>query len=182
MNILCRILALGIVFLLIFTSHNVTSQAKPYSSMACDELWYARNSIFAEKGYCFKSKRARQTFGARCFPPYGKLTSSEQSEVELIRQFERQLGCSGSATPTPSPGPAPSPAPSPQPDQYAQMNCYELWYARNAIYAEKGYCFKTKRARRVFGEACFPPYGKLNASEQSRVNRIVREEGRKGCR
>jgi len=58
----------------------------------------------------------------------------------------------------------------------------ELWYARNAIYAEKGYCFKTKRARRVFGKACFPPYGKLSGSEQSRVNRIVREERRKGCR
>lgn len=62
------------------------------------------------------------------------------------------------------------------------MTCSELWYQRNAIYAENGYCFETTRAIRVFGEACFPPYGQLSRSERRQVNEIVSWETRKGCR
>lgn len=62
------------------------------------------------------------------------------------------------------------------------MSCGELWYARNAIYARQGYCFKTARARAVFGPGCFSPYGRLTGWQQRRVNRIVRWEYRKGCR
>ena len=61
------------------------------------------------------------------------------------------------------------------------MSCSELWYARNAIYAENGYCFKTARARAVFGPGCFPPYGKLSRSEQRQINLITAQERRKGC-
>ena len=61
------------------------------------------------------------------------------------------------------------------------MNCAELWYARNSIYADNGYCFETKRAIRAFGEACFPPYGRLSRSERRQVDEIVRWEDRKGC-
>lgn len=59
--------------------------------------------------------------------------------------------------------------------------CYDLWYQRNAIYARKGYCFKTQRARAVFGPACFPPYGQLSPNEQRRVNRIKAQERAQGC-
>ncbi|WP_331815305.1 YARHG domain-containing protein [Aurantimonas sp. A2-1-M11] len=65
---------------------------------------------------------------------------------------------------------------------YRGMSCYELWYARNVIYADKGYCFETRRAREEFGRNCFPPYGELTASEQRRVAEIQRWERRKGCR
>jgi hypothetical protein len=65
---------------------------------------------------------------------------------------------------------------------YRYMDCDELWYARNEIYADAGYCFKTKRAIRAFGRACFPPYGKLTRSEQRRVDLIVSWETRKHCR
>ena len=61
------------------------------------------------------------------------------------------------------------------------MSCGELWYARNAIYAQNGYCFKTSRAISVFGRACFPPYGRLSPFEQQRVNDIIAWERRKGC-
>jgi hypothetical protein len=61
------------------------------------------------------------------------------------------------------------------------MSCSELWYERNAIYAEKGYCFETRRAIREFGPACFPPYGELSRREQRRVNDIREWERRKGC-
>jgi hypothetical protein len=62
------------------------------------------------------------------------------------------------------------------------MTCEQLWYERNAIYAAKGFCFKTQRARNVFGRACFPPYGKLTPAEQRRVNNIEQWEVYQGCR
>lgn len=64
---------------------------------------------------------------------------------------------------------------------YAGMTCGQLWYARNAIYAQNGYCFKTARARAVFGRGCFPPYGRLSSLEQQQVNEIQYWERRKGC-
>ena len=69
---------------------------------------------------------------------------------------------------------------------YAQsprwMSCEELWHARNAIYADAGYCFKTRRARAVFGRRCYPPYGRLTRYERRRIRRIEKWEYRKGCR
>ena len=35
---------------------------------------------------------------------------------------------------------------------YAQ-SCGDLWYERNAIYKDAGYCFKTARGIRAFGDA-----------------------------
>lgn len=63
----------------------------------------------------------------------------------------------------------------------AYMSCGELWYARNAIYARNGYCFKTARARAEFGRGCFPPYGALRGWERRRVDELQMWEARKGC-
>lgn len=68
-------------------------QAQNLAYMSCNQLWYARNAIYAEKGYCFKTARARATFGPRCYPPYGKLSRSEQNTVAAIKRWERQKGC-----------------------------------------------------------------------------------------
>jgi YARHG domain len=65
---------------------------------------------------------------------------------------------------------------------YRSMTCRELWYERNRIYARSGYCFETRRARRVFGRGCFPPYGRLRRWERREVGRIERWEYRKDCR
>lgn len=67
--------------------------AQDYGRMSCDELWYERNAIYAAKGYCFKTDRARSVFGRGCFPPFGKLTRSETRRVNLIEQWERYYGC-----------------------------------------------------------------------------------------
>jgi hypothetical protein len=64
----------------------------------------------------------------------------------------------------------------------SDYSCYQLWYERNSIYAEKGYCFKTAKARAVFGRGCFPPYGHLSTSEREHVAGIEEWEHRKGCR
>jgi hypothetical protein len=63
----------------------------------------------------------------------------------------------------------------------AYMSCGELWHARNRIYARNGYCFKTPRAIAVFGEGCFPPFGRLRGWEKDRVDEIQMWEARKGC-
>jgi hypothetical protein len=64
---------------------------------------------------------------------------------------------------------------------YASLSCGQLWQERNAIFADYGYCFKTPQAISAFGRACFPPYGRLPASAQARVNDIMYWERRKGC-
>lgn len=64
---------------------------------------------------------------------------------------------------------------------YAGLSCGQLWYQRNKIYADAGQCFKTKRARAVFGPRCYAPYGKLNAQWRSVVKEIRFYERRKGC-
>ena len=64
---------------------------------------------------------------------------------------------------------------------YASQSCGQLWHARNSIFAEYGHCFKTPQGIAAFGKACFPPYGKLPAGAQARVNEIISLERRKGC-
>ncbi len=65
------------------------------------------------------------------------------------------------------------------------QSCGDLWYQRNAIYARNGYCFKTDRALRVFGnencrfyvEADVP----MSQSERREVEIIRDVERQKGC-
>lgn len=69
-----------------------------------------------------------------------------------------------------------------QAQNYRYMSCYDLWYERNAIFARKGYCFRTRRAIRTFGRRCYPPYGRLSPWEEDIVDEIKYWERRKGCR
>lgn len=63
------------------------------SAMTCDQLWYARNAIYAREGYCFTTERGRAVFGAGCFPPFGRLTPGEQDQVHAFQFWEREKGC-----------------------------------------------------------------------------------------
>ena len=68
----------------------------------------------------------------------------------------------------------------------ADFPCDELWGERNAVYAEAGYCFRTARGIRAFGNAnCryddirdVP----LSARDRAKVGEIVRQERSSGCR
>lgn len=70
------------------------AKAQDPADMSCDELWYARNRIYARAGYCFKTARARAEFGRGCFPPYGELHGWERRRVNEIQMWERRNGCS----------------------------------------------------------------------------------------
>lgn len=64
----------------------------------CEALWRARNAIFANKGYCFESPEGQAAFGRGCFPPYGKLTRTEEADVQRIKDVEAHQRCA--ATPS----------------------------------------------------------------------------------
>lgn len=58
--------------------------------------------------------------------------------------------------------------------------CYDLWYQRNAIFAQMGQCFKGC-GRRVWGSNCFPPYGQLTPGQWRRVRQIQSQERSMRC-
>jgi len=64
--------------------------------------------------------------------------------------------------------------------------CHRLWVERNQIYKDYGYCFKTERAIRYFGNrGCRYDYQgdiQLSPRDQARVDRIQAEERDYGCR
>jgi hypothetical protein len=68
----------------------------------------------------------------------------------------------------------------------AQDVCQNLWVERNSIYKEAGYCFKTARAIRYFGNAgCSYDNERalpLSRSTHARVAQIIAEERANGCR
>src|SRR5262245_23123902 len=67
------------------------------SRSSCSELWYERNSIFKDAGYCFKTPRAIRTFGnAGC--AYDSqydvpLSDRDRQFVNAIQRIEREHGC-----------------------------------------------------------------------------------------
>ena len=95
-----------------------------------------------------------------------------------IEELQRQAAVS------PAPAPQPVPAPALQPETQRQVegwSCDRLWYERNAIYAARGYCFKTSRAISTFGKGCFAPFGKLSGAEKRRVAELQAMERQFGC-
>lgn len=72
---------------------NSGSGSDYYAGLNCGGLWYERNAIYARYGYCFKSARARATFGSSCFPPFGRLPANLKGVVNHIKRIERRRGC-----------------------------------------------------------------------------------------
>lgn len=65
----------------------------------------------------------------------------------------------------------------------AAQSCYDLWYARNLIYAENGYCFSTDLGRRAFaGYNCWTTNPRLSRAEQAQVRAIQAQERARGCK
>ncbi|HML29332.1 MAG TPA: YARHG domain-containing protein [Hyphomicrobium sp.] len=71
----------------------MVGSASAAAADVCEALWRARNAIFANKGYCFESPEALAVFGKGCFAPFGKLTASEEADVQRIRDVEAHQRC-----------------------------------------------------------------------------------------
>lgn len=68
------------------------------AGQTCEALWYQRNKIFDDKGYCFNSARGRAAFNnADCNPALTgatvPLSTTEKSLIEQIKSLERAKGC-----------------------------------------------------------------------------------------
>lgn len=62
-------------------------------------------------------------------------------------------------------------------------SCYDMWYERNLIYAENGYCFSSSLGKRVFaGYDCWTKNPALSSLEKQRVAQLRAEEKRRRCK
>lgn len=62
-------------------------------------------------------------------------------------------------------------------------SCWDLWYERNAIFDDNGYCFSSSLGKRTFDNAdCWTRDPALSQWEQRRVAQIKAEERRRGCK
>ncbi|MEN0042096.1 MAG: YARHG domain-containing protein [Pseudomonadota bacterium] len=62
-------------------------------------------------------------------------------------------------------------------------SCVDLWYERNLIFAQAGYCFMTSLGKRTFAQyECWTDNPQLTAADQRIVAAIKREERRRGCK
>ena len=66
------------------------------------------------------------------------------------------------------------------------QSCGDLWYERNSIFKQYGYCFKTSRAIRQFGNAgCRYDNERdlpISRRDRAQIDQIVRQERAMGCR
>ena len=68
--------------------------ATPASAQSCADLWYQRNQIFADNGYCFKTQLGIDSFSnAGCFTKNPKFTRAETREIAAIKREEKRRGC-----------------------------------------------------------------------------------------
>lgn len=77
-------------------AHDYYLNKKHFKHFSCDSLWYYRNQIFAEAGYCFKTDRAISTFGndSCTSGSYSILNKYERANVNMIKSIEQAKGCS----------------------------------------------------------------------------------------
>jgi hypothetical protein len=62
------------------------------------------------------------------------------------------------------------------------FSCQELWFMRNSIYHDMGYCFQTARAIRTFGnQGCFTRNPHFNRHQRSNIAAITAAEDARGC-
>ena len=68
--------------------------ASPVMARSCMDLWYERNLIFAQNGYCFSTSLGQRQFAEfECWTKSPTLTPREQKRVDAIRAEERRRGC-----------------------------------------------------------------------------------------
>ncbi|MBO9472085.1 YARHG domain-containing protein [Shimia sp. R10_1] len=71
-----------------------TTETPHTQTLSCDDLWFHRNRIFHENGYCFASDRGIDTFGNEgCFTKSPELSGRDAELMAIIKAGEKELGC-----------------------------------------------------------------------------------------
>jgi YARHG domain len=61
---------------------------------ACPELWFERNAIYDDNGYCFKTEKGRATFdNSDCWTTHPTFSKWETKRIKAIKREERLQGC-----------------------------------------------------------------------------------------
>lgn len=67
------------------------------NTLSCDSLWMVRNSIYDERGFCFKTARALETFSNDdCYVTNAsrlRFNAFERTNIDRIAAVERKKGC-----------------------------------------------------------------------------------------
>ena len=75
----------------------LAAAVEPTFADDCDELWAERNSIYKDRGYCFKTERAKAHFGNEGCKHDDEgavpLTDRDRRRIADIQRKERQQGC-----------------------------------------------------------------------------------------
>lgn len=70
---------------------------KDLKKLACDNLWLVRNSMYDRHGYCFKTKKARETFdNSDCTVDDAAdidFNNHENANISRIVKIEKSKGC-----------------------------------------------------------------------------------------
>ena len=65
-----------------------------FASDECFDLWYERNSIYDDNGYCFKTALAKEYFdNSDCWTKKPKFSKAEWKHILAIKEEEDDLGC-----------------------------------------------------------------------------------------
>ena len=75
-------------------SLGLVTVAAPAMAASCYDLWYERNSIYNDNGFCFKTKLGKQTFdNSDCYTSYPAFSNWEQDRIDWLRRQERKKHC-----------------------------------------------------------------------------------------
>ena len=82
------------LFATAIVSLGLVTVATPAMASSCYDLWYERNSIYNDNGYCFKTKLGRSTFdNSDCYTSHPSFSGWEQDRIDWLRRQERKKGC-----------------------------------------------------------------------------------------
>ena len=67
---------------------------QPVFAQSCDDLWYERNAIYNDNGYCFNTAAGRRAFdNSDCYTDNPDFTRAEQRRINEIKNMEYEYGC-----------------------------------------------------------------------------------------
>lgn len=81
-------------FLAVAAAIGTLTSVQPAMADVCDDLWYERNAIYNDNGYCFNTSAGRRTFdNSDCYTDDPDFTRREQRRIQQIKRQENEYGC-----------------------------------------------------------------------------------------
>jgi uncharacterized caspase-like protein len=155
------------------------------AALSCDQLWIARNEIFARNGYCFHTANAQSYFGnSACHTTSLDILSQiEQFNVSTIKTSESRKACQSPSTLNRQEFFPQSSTVKLSDADLVSLTCDQLWIARNEIFARNGYCFQSEKGQSYFGNLGCHTTSRdiLSQIERANVAALKTWEDRKGC-